>query len=44
MIPCKKIYFIHYLLSGWNKWYNSNGKYKTLPTSKHMNFLTINGI
>jgi hypothetical protein len=33
-----------YLLSGWNKWFNSNGKYKTLPTSKHMNFLTINGI
>ena len=33
-----------YLLSGWNKWFNSIGKYKTLPTSKHMNFLTINGI
>ena len=33
-----------YLLSGWNKWFNSNGTYKTLPTSKHMNFLTLNGI
>ena len=33
-----------YLLSGWNKWFNANGEYKTLPPSKHMYYLTLNGV
>ena len=33
-----------YLLSGWNKWSNKNGDYKSVPPSKHMNFLTLNGL
>ena len=33
-----------YLLSGWNKWSNKNGDYKSLPPSKHMYYLTLNGV
>ena len=33
-----------YLLSGWNKWFNANAEYKTLPPSKHMYYLTLNGV
>jgi hypothetical protein len=31
-----------YLLSGWNKWPPNQGI--RLPLSKHMNFLTLNGL
>lgn len=33
-----------YLLSGWNKWYNANQKYTSLPVSKHLYYLTVNGV
>ena len=31
-----------YLLSGWNKWSNNQGI--QLPPSKHLDFLTLNGV
>jgi hypothetical protein len=33
-----------FLLSGWNKWFNSNEQYRSLPPSKHMYYLTLNGV